>query len=56
LKRFFFEKRSKKLSLLRVVAMAMPQPAASRSFFAYFFSKKEALTSYSAGEAKSCLL
>jgi hypothetical protein len=45
----FLKKRSKKLSLLRALAKAGPQPAVSRSFFASpggapFFSKKEALT------------
>jgi len=40
----FLKKRSKKLLVLAGRGQAMPQPAVSRSFFASFFSKKEALT------------
>jgi hypothetical protein len=37
------KKRSKKLFLLRALAVVVPQPAVSKSFFASFFSKKEVL-------------
>jgi hypothetical protein len=40
----FLKKRTKKLLLLG--ALARPRPAVSKSFFASFFSKKEALTSF----------
>jgi hypothetical protein len=38
----FLKKRSKKLLVLRALATAEPKPQ-SKSFFASFFSKKEAL-------------
>jgi len=40
----FLKKRTKKLSVLRALVMKVPTPALSKSFFASFFSKKEALT------------
>jgi hypothetical protein len=42
----FLKKRTKKLLLLSPAAVAPPRPI-SKSFFASFFSKKEALTSFS---------
>jgi glutamyl-Q tRNA(Asp) synthetase len=43
-KRFFFEKKKQKTFALWDLARLVPAPAVSRSFFASFFSKKEALT------------
>jgi hypothetical protein len=39
----FLKKRTKKLSVLRVVAAALLTPTVNRSFFASFFAKKEVL-------------
>jgi hypothetical protein len=38
------ESATKKLLVLRVLAMSVPPPAGIKSFFVSFFSKKEALT------------
>jgi hypothetical protein len=42
-KRFFFEKKKQKTFGPAGAGTRAPQPAGSRSFFASFFSKKEAL-------------
>jgi hypothetical protein len=39
-KTFFFEKRTKKLLVLRVVAPALPMPPVSRRFLLLFFKKE----------------
>jgi hypothetical protein len=43
-KRFFFEKKKQKTFAHGGRGSRVPEPAISRSFFASFFSKKEALT------------
>ncbi len=40
---FFEKKEAKKLLVLRALATAVKNPAVNRSFFASFFSNKEAL-------------
>jgi len=42
-KRFFFEKRSKKFSLLWAVLVSTPQSKRKQKFFAPLFSKKRLL-------------